>query len=173
MRTDHKKWIWKNLLQFTFNSDILISFGNFFSKLRTSFWQFDTFICTKSPMVAAQLLRQFKSVWFNVLFSHSLAYSTTSYFGVFSLRWSIAFCLRFVDGIWFYCVWLCNRDLLLMILTWQRVTSNGSIAMKLATGQVEQYTQIFTPRYLYRYWSVRERFSALALPMQNLHCLRF
>lgn len=124
-------------------------------------------------MVAAKLLRQFKSVWFNVLFSHSLAHSTTSYFGVFSLRWSLAFCLRFVDGIWFYCVWLCNRDLLLMILTWQRVTSNGSIAMKLATGQVEQYTQIFTVWYLYRYACVRICFSALALPMQNLHCLRF
>lgn len=145
LRTDHKERIWKCLLNFTFNSEILISLGNFFSKLTASFCEFDTFICTKSPMVAAKFGNS-KAFLFNVLVSHSLTHSstrtllslahgTTLDFGVLSLRWSLAFCLQFMDGIWFYAVWFGNSVLLLMIPTWQRLTFNGLIAMKLATVQ--------------------------------------
>lgn len=38
------------LVAFTFKSAIVMSFGNFFSKQTTSFWEFDMLKCRKSPM---------------------------------------------------------------------------------------------------------------------------
>lgn len=40
----------------TFKSAIVMSLGNFFSKQITSFWEFDTFICTKSPIFACGVI---------------------------------------------------------------------------------------------------------------------